>query len=930
MIMAQNEYCHPRRCTVSRVASGKPFAEHPNRRPGGPSRLGSTAGRMIISHQHRFIFFHNPKSAGMSLRPVLAPFHDDPIPLQGNFRHPPFDYELDFAHLRLWEIQALFPAVLANASIYRSLIFVRTPYQRFVSAIDQHFKTYCPNLPLPELPPEQQRLVIETFIGKALHPTTLRASHRFIHFSPQAWFLQSGALRLPVDIVPMDDHGRFIARGLQSLGLPPCPVPHNNRSRLDLTHVLSSPTIRAFVQDFYAEDFAFLAADPTLAHLAEPLPYASCMKQPAAVSGPPAATTTHDERATDASFLPSGLLALCCAPATPACAGTRPPTDANALLAAAEQIDAAAADLAAGRQHRAFDRVKTVLAAHPDYPRALGMLGQIALSTGHPAIGLAPLQRAVALDPRLDHIVWLALCLAKLDCPEDAVNVIAAGINTMPPTPNAHFAVGMVYYALGRYQDAARFYASCIALDAGRADARHRYARALQASGATASAVDAYLEAIRTGSSNADYYADLSGALSDLGRFEEACAAARTAAERDPGCVVAHNNLGHALLNLNRSADAARAYEKAIEACDAYAKAQFGYALALLKCGDFARGWRQYEWRWQDSQAPRTDLAAPLWAGQNLDGQTILLHAEQGLGDTLQFVRFAPLVAQRGARVVLQVPSPLVRLLRHVDGVAVVVSCDESVPRTDVHCPMASLPLVFDLRIETIPASPYLKVPPEACVSSRRCPAQSTEYADLVVGLVWAGDPRPSQQSLNRIDRRRSTSLEILAPLLDIDGIRFVSFQFGEARQQLADCRRPIIDAMEDVSDFADTACRLAGVDLLISVDTSMVHLAGGMGVPVWMLSRFDGCWRWLERRSDSPWYPSMRIFRQSAAGDWSGVVAEAAAALRQRLRTATAGSTNEDLVTTRDSPVPPGDRPPAVHVLDPAKPPDARCRRLR
>jgi tetratricopeptide (TPR) repeat protein len=549
------------------------------------------------------------------------------------------------------------------------------------------------------------------------------------------------------------------------------------------------------------------------------------------------------------------------------------------------EVDGAAVDLASGRLPQALGRINMILTKHPDHARALGMLGQIAVVADKPAVGLASLQRAVALDPRLEHRVWLSLCLAKLGCREDALQIIAAGAEIMPPTANANFAVGMVYYALGQYDDAARFYSNCIVLDATRAGAQHRYARALQASGKIEPAIDAYMEAIRKVSTQADYYTDLSGALSDLGRFEEAYAAASTAVELDPGCIVAQNNLGHALQSLNRSSEAVGAYQKAIETCDTYAKAQLGYALALLKCGDFDNGWQRYEWRWQDGQKSPLDPGILIWRGEDLRGRTILLHAEQGLGDTLQFVRFAPMVAARGGHVVLQVQAPLVRLLRCVEGVSEVIGCGDPIPSFDLHCPMASLPLAFDLRLETIPASPYLHVAPGESAQPGevpyRCISKPTARRDLVVGLVWAGDPRQSQPALNLVDRRRSTTLEVLTPLLDIDEVRFVSFQFGEARQQLADCTRPIADAMEGVADFADTAARLSGVDLLISVDTAMVHLAGGLGVPVWMLSRFDGCWRWLEQRNDTPWYPSMRIFRQPSPGNWSSLVAEVAAALR-------------------------------------------------
>lgn len=224
--------------------------------------------------------------------------------------------------------------------------------------------------------------------------------------------------------------------------------------------------------------------------------------------------------------------------------------------------------------------------------------------------------------------------------------------------------------------------------------------------------------------------------------------------------------------------------------------------------------------------------------------------------------------------------------MRCVEGVAEVIASGDPIPRIDLHCPMASLPLVFDLRLDTIPAAPYLHLQQDAGPAERcRCGSTgSVQCPGLVVGLVWAGDPRPSQPALNLIDRRRSTTLEVLAPLLDIDEVRFVSFQFGEARRQLAALQLPIADALDGVKDFTDTAVRLMGIDLLISVDTSMAHLAGALGIPVWMLSRFDGCWRWLEQRDDTPWYSSMRIFRQPSAGNWSSVVAEVGTALRKLL----------------------------------------------
>jgi hypothetical protein len=188
---------------------------------------------MIISHHHRFIFFHNPKTAGMSLRAILTRYHDDPIPMHGVFQQQPFVDPLDFAHLRLWEISVMFPSVMKLAQGYRSLVFVRDPCHQFVSSSDQYFKAVYPDLPLINMRPQEQRLTIETFIEQKLHLATLLTDYRLVHLSPQVWFLQQDGCRVPHDIIPVDNQGKFIVRGLESLGLPPQAMPHDNRSRFD-------------------------------------------------------------------------------------------------------------------------------------------------------------------------------------------------------------------------------------------------------------------------------------------------------------------------------------------------------------------------------------------------------------------------------------------------------------------------------------------------------------------------------------------------------------------------------------------------------------------------------------------------------------------------------------------------------------------------
>ncbi len=539
-------------------------------------------------------------------------------------------------------------------------------------------------------------------------------------------------------------------------------------------------------------------------------------------------------------------------------------------------LDAAAAAIAAGQLQPATELVWSALARDPDHPRALGMLGQLLTFAGRHEAALPPLQRAVARDGRLEFRIWLCLCLERLGRRAEALGLLWRIVDTAPQTANAQFAVGLVLERVGCAEHAAWLFGRCIALDPERADARHRLGRALQTLGRFEPAIEAYMEAIRRCDTDAACFADLSAALSNVGRFEQACEAGRTAVGLDERCVEACNNVGHALLNLNRSAEAVGWYEKAIAIREDYPTARFGHAVALLKSGDFRRGWREYEWRWRDCQTPRRDLDVPAWQGEAVDGRTILLHAEQGLGDTLQFVRFADAVAARGARVVLEVPRPLVRLLGRVAGVSAVVACGDPLPPVDLHCPLGSLPMRLELGIDTIPCAPYL---PRSADGPARVAGSG-----LVVGLVWAGDPRREQPRCNLVDRRRSASLALLSPLFDVEGVRFLGFQLGEARAQVPDRDGVVVDAMEGVADFADTATRLSAVDLLISVDTSMAHLAGGMGLPVWMLSRHDGCWRWLEGRDDTPWYPSMRIFRQRSPGDWTGVVGEVRAALVERV----------------------------------------------
>ncbi len=327
-----------------------------------------------------------------------------------------------------------------------------------------------------------------------------------------------------------------------------------------------------------------------------------------------------------------------------------------------------------------------------------------------------------------------------------------------------------------------------------------------------------------------------------------------------------------ALQALNKHADAAASFGKAIELQKDYADAHSNQALALLTAGDLRRGFEQYEWRWQRTgmEGARRKTGRPLWLGEYpLGHKTILLHAEQGLGDTIQFARYVPMLARGGATVILEVQPELKSLLAGIDGVASCHARGETLPAFEVHCPLGSLPLAFKTDSDSVPANiPYLK-------SGRYPPAPNGDpQIDAIsrprVALAWAG--RASHAN----DRNRSIRLAQLAPLLSLEMVQFICIQ-RELRDDDAVllARTPRVRSIgSELADMADTAAVFALADLVIAVDTSVVHLAGAMGRPVWVMLPFTPDWRWTLQGERSPWYPNARLFRQPAPGDWTSVIA--------------------------------------------------------
>jgi len=532
----------------------------------------------------------------------------------------------------------------------------------------------------------------------------------------------------------------------------------------------------------------------------------------------------------------------------------------------------------------------------------------------------------------------LGLVQHQLGRHEAAQHSMTRAIELNDSEPNYHNNLGAVYRALRRFDDAVASYRRALALKPNFAAALHNLGLALQQQGQLAAAqraleqalqltpddvealfnlanvlmargemeqaVDRYLKVVAKAPHYVEAYNNLGVALGKLARpdlaaecyrrvlaLQPANAAAHNnygqllagrdeleaAAEcftkalaLDPRHVDAHVNFGNLLLEQGRPQAAHQSFERALALDPAHESAHWNDGLALLVAGDLVNGFRQ--WRWRVAASKR--FATREWHGEELHGATILIHAEQGFGDIIQFVRYLPLVARRGGRILLEAPSELHRLLAGIEGVERVLATGSPLPDFAWQAPLLSLPVAFGTELATVPAAlPYLHADPLAVEAWRRRLA----HPGLKVGLVWAGRPEHNR------DRHRSLALAELSPLAAVEGVAFFALQKGaavsEAERAPDGVKLEILAPLLD--DFADTAAAIMALDLVISVDTSVAHLAGALGKPVWLLLPFAPDWRWLEARSDSPWYPTARLFRQSEPQRWDGVVASAVEALK-------------------------------------------------
>lgn len=490
-----------------------------------------------------------------------------------------------------------------------------------------------------------------------------------------------------------------------------------------------------------------------------------------------------------------------------------------------------------------------ILQQHPTHVEALNRLGAIVGQMGDLKLAVQVLRQAIVLDP--SHVTATynrGIAFYNLRQFDAALLHLDRVVELMPDLAQAHFSRGNALRDLARLPEAKASFERAIALK----------------------------------DDDVECLVNLGNVLRDLGQFAEALTHYARAISVKEDCAEAYQCRGAVLMDLQRIPAALESFDRAIALKPDSADVHCNKAYALLLGGHFERGWAEYEWRRKNPDSPLCrdgrQFSQPLWLGErSIESRTLLLHSEQGLGDTLQFCRYVKQVSDLGARVILEVQPPLVSLLGSLDGASQIIGRGEPLPVFDYHCSLMSLPRALKTSIATIPNRvPYIS-----------SDARRRHYWNALlgartrrrVGIAWSGGFRPHQPELAPVNARRNIPLTKLLPLKHAH-LEFHSLQKGQpAESELTDLRAAqwngpeIRDHSSQLQDFSDTAALIEHLDLVISVDTSVAHLAGALGKPVWLLNRYDTCWRWMTDRTDSPWYSTMKIYRQPRPGDWDSVV---------------------------------------------------------
>ncbi len=553
---------------------------------------------------------------------------------------------------------------------------------------------------------------------------------------------------------------------------------------------------------------------------------------------------------------------------------------------------------------------REVLWTDPGYHAALHGIGVIALQRGTPDIAAAYFGTAVRLEPTIAAYQGnLGLALRNLGRQDEAEICLRLALALSGGTADACVNLGNALFDRNNASEARELYERALARDPTRIEALNGLGNALAQLQRFEEAEGFYRDAMSVDPKAPEAYNNLGNLLFRWHRFAEAADMFAQALALDPNYAHAHNNMGNALQELGRFEEAEQSYRTAIRLNPRYARALFNLGALLshldrleesqycteqatllaptdwevfgtlgnthLLSGRFDQGWRHLRYGARGKIGRLYNETE--WTGQPTGSARLLIHAEEGIGDTIQFCRFLALVPPE-TRVVLAVQEPLVSLMACLPNLEMVVTAGRLIPKFDLQCSLLDLPQIFKTTLETIPATvPYLSVPAERVAAWR---ARVATLPGLRVGLVWAGNPEYGA------DRRRSIQLERLIPILQTQGASFVSLQVGAAAAQTASLPPHVTlhDWSADLTDFQETAALIEALDLVIGVDTAVIHLAGALAKPVWLLNRSDTCWRWMLNRDDSPWYPTLRLFRQRLHSDWQQPIEDLEAALSRHI----------------------------------------------
>ena len=534
----------------------------------------------------------------------------------------------------------------------------------------------------------------------------------------------------------------------------------------------------------------------------------------------------------------------------------------------------------AGDYQKSVRWMGEALALNPadDDADTLNSLARAYLAQGQIPAAHRCYQRLAELLPQSARVhLRLGTTLEWLGDWEAAAASYRRALELHPDSPDVYGSLGRLQCKQGALREAVESCRRALALAPHRQEIHNLLGHALTSAGDYSGAVEVYRRALALPPVSAYTVYGLGYLFERQGELASAAESYRLVLRLDPRLVDAHLHLGITHLLQGEVGKAAACFERARELAPENPEARTFLGYLHLLQGNFSLGWSEHEYRWNTPHflRERRKLSQPLWKGEPLNGSRILLHAEQGLGDTLQFVRYAPLVAARGGNVVLEVQTRLHRLLRHAPGAEEVIRRGEALPEVDWQCPLMSLPWALGTELNSIPAEVPYVYPDPALVAAW---GQRMAGNSLRIGLAWGGSPTFPHE------RWRSIPMEQLAPLTNLAGTTFYSLQMGPQAGQVKQLgsRAQIIDLQDEQEDFADTAAIVANLGLVISIDTSVAHLAGAMSKPVWILLQKSPDWRWLLDREDSPWYPTARLFRQSTLGNWQDVVARVEGELRE------------------------------------------------